>query len=40
MDEVSKVLNHFSALLEDYNAKLDAVLEGMNSLPTRDYSIG
>jgi RecJ-like exonuclease len=35
MDEVTKAINHFSVLMEDQNAKLDAVLEGMNSLPTR-----
>ncbi len=36
MDEVTKAINHFSVLMEDQNAKLDAVLEGINSLPTRD----
>ncbi len=35
MDEVSKAINHFSVLMEDQNAKLDAVLEGMKDLPTR-----
>ena len=33
MDEVTKAINHFSALMEDQNAKLDAVLEGMKDLP-------
>ncbi len=36
MDEVTKAINHFSVLMEDQNAKLDAVLEGINSLPTRE----
>jgi hypothetical protein len=36
MDEVTQAINHFSVLMEDQNAKLDAVLEGINSLPTRD----
>lgn len=36
MDEATKAINHFSALMEDQNSKLDAVLEGINSLPTRD----
>ncbi len=36
MDDVTKAINHFSMLMEDQNAKLDAVLEGINSLPTRD----
>jgi hypothetical protein len=36
MDEVTKAINHFSVLMEDQNAKLDAVLEGISSLPTRD----
>jgi peptidoglycan hydrolase CwlO-like protein len=43
MDEVTKAINHFSALMEDQNAKLDAVLEAvgdmqrkMADLPTRD----
>ncbi len=35
MDDVAEAINHFSALMEDQNAKLDAVLEGINSLPTR-----
>ncbi len=35
MDEVAQAINHFSMLMEDQNAKLDAVLEGINSLPTR-----
>ncbi len=36
MDEVTQTINHFSVIMEDQNAKLDAVLEGINSLPTRD----
>jgi hypothetical protein len=36
MDDVAQAINHFSVLMEDQNAKLDAVLEGINSLPTRD----
>lgn len=36
MDEATKAINHFSALMEDQNSKLDVVLEGINSLPTRD----
>ena len=36
MDDVTKAINHFSVLMEDQNGKLDAVLEGINSLPTRD----
>ncbi len=35
MDEVTKAITQFSALMEDQNKKLDAVLEGINSLPTR-----
>lgn len=35
MDEVTKAINDFSALMEQQNSKLDAVLEGINSLPTR-----
>ncbi|HEU5379340.1 MAG TPA: DUF2730 family protein [Ktedonobacteraceae bacterium] len=35
MDEVTKAINDFSVLIEQQNAKLDAVLEGINSLPTR-----
>jgi hypothetical protein len=35
MDEVTQAINHFSVLMEDQNHKLDAVLEGINSLPTR-----
>ncbi len=34
MDDVTKAINHFSTLMEDQNAKLDAVLEGMKDLPT------
>ena len=29
MDEVTKAINHFSALMEDQNGKLDAVLEAV-----------
>ena len=36
MDEATQAINRFSVLMEDQNAKLDAVLEGINSLPTRD----
>jgi hypothetical protein len=36
MDAVTQAINHFSVLMEDQNAKLDAVLEGINGLPTRD----
>ena len=43
MDELSKAIDHFSALMEDQNAKLDAVLEvvgdiqrKVNNQPTRD----
>lgn len=35
MDDVTKAINHFSVLMEDQNSKLDAVLESVNSLPTR-----
>ena len=35
MDEVTKAINDFSVLMETQNGKLDAVLEGINSLPTR-----
>ncbi len=42
MDEVTKAINHFSALMEDQNGKLDAVLEAVGDvqrkvadLPTR-----
>ena len=28
-------ITHFSVLMEDQSSKLDAVLEGINSLPTR-----
>jgi hypothetical protein len=34
-DEAVEAINHVSVLLEQQNAKLDAVLEGINSLPTR-----
>ncbi len=33
MDEVAKAINHFSALMEDQNSKLDAVLEQLGGLP-------
>ena len=33
MDEVTKAINHFSVLMEDQNAKLDAVLEQLGDLP-------
>ena len=42
MDEATKAINHFSLLMEDQNAKLDAVLEAVGDiqrkvadLPTR-----
>jgi len=35
MDERTKAINHFSVLLEDQNAKLDAVLEGQKDQATR-----
>jgi len=35
MDDVVNAINHFSVLMEDQNSKLDAVLDGINSLPTR-----
>jgi hypothetical protein len=35
MDELTKAINHFSALMEDQNAKLDAVLEGQKDQATR-----
>jgi peptidoglycan hydrolase CwlO-like protein len=42
MDEVTKAINHFSALMEDQNGKLDAVLAAVGDiqrkvadLPTR-----
>ena len=35
MDEVTKVVNHFSVLMEDQNAKLDAILEGQKDQATR-----
>ena len=35
MDGLAKAINHFNVLLEDQNAKLDAVLEGIRDLPTR-----
>lgn len=33
MDEVTKASNHFSMLMEDQNAKLDAVLEYVGEVP-------
>jgi len=33
MDEVTKAINHFSALMEDQNSKLDAVLEHLGDMP-------
>ena len=35
-DELAKEIRHFSVLMEDQNKKLDAVLEGIGALPTRD----
>lgn len=35
MDELTTAINHFSTLLEDQNAKLDAVLEGQKDQATR-----
>lgn len=35
MDEVTKAINHFSALMEDQNGKLNAVLEGQKDQATR-----
>ena len=35
MDELTKTIRQFNVLLEDQNAKLDAVLEGIRDLPTR-----
>lgn len=35
MDELAKAISHFNVLLEDQNAKLDTVLEGIRDLPTR-----
>ncbi len=32
-DEVAKEIRHFSVLMEQQNAKLDAVLEGLKDLP-------
>ena len=33
MDEVTQAINHFSALMEVQNAKVDAVLEQLGDLP-------
>jgi peptidoglycan hydrolase CwlO-like protein len=35
MDEVTKAINHFSLLMEDQNAKLDAVLEAVGDIQTK-----
>jgi archaellum component FlaC len=35
MDEATKAINHFSVLMEDQNAKLDAILEGQKDQATR-----
>ena len=35
MDELTRTINHFNVLLEDQNAKLDAVLEGQKEQATR-----
>jgi archaellum component FlaC len=35
MDEVTEAINHFSVLMEDQNAKLDAVLEGQKDQANR-----
>jgi archaellum component FlaC len=35
MDEVTQAINHFSVLMEDQNAKLDAILEGQKDQATR-----
>jgi hypothetical protein len=35
MDDVTQAINHFSVLMEDQNAKLDAVLEGQKDQATR-----
>ena len=35
MDEVTQAINHFSVLMEDQNAKLDAVLESQKDQATR-----
>lgn len=35
MDEITEAISQFSTLMEEQNSKLDAVLEGINSLPTR-----
>lgn len=35
MDDVAKAINDFSTLLEDQNAKLDAILEGQKDQATR-----
>ena len=33
MDEAAQAINHFSVLIEDQNAKLDAVLEYVSEVP-------
>jgi hypothetical protein len=35
MDEVTLAINHFSVLMEDQNAKLDAVLEAVGDMQTK-----
>jgi archaellum component FlaC len=35
MDDVTLAINHFSVLMEDQNAKLDAILEGQKDQATR-----
>jgi hypothetical protein len=35
MDELTRAINHFSALMEDHNSKLDAVLEGQKDQASR-----
>ena len=35
MDEVTKAINHFSALMEDQNSKLDAVLEAVGDIQNK-----
>jgi archaellum component FlaC len=35
MNDVAKAINHFSVLMEDQNAKLDAILEGQKDQATR-----
>jgi len=35
MDEVTKAINHFSVLMEDQNAKLDAVLDAVRDMQNK-----